>query len=111
MGKTPLDNYAVAVAGAPMTGRTKDVIALLPAQQHGLRHGEWKSSSDLSIGLAGEQRRVITQFAARDCIRDERTRGAAIREKCAGSQRTVTRLCAHDLETAVRPAGSKEERS
>src|SRR5262245_6303334 len=43
-GKTALDNHAVAVAGAPMAGRTIDVIALLPTQQHRLRHGEWKSS-------------------------------------------------------------------
>ena len=82
-GKTALDNHAVAVAGAPMTGRTKDVIALLSPQQHRLRHGEGKGSRNLSIGLAGKQRRVIAQFAARDRIRDERSRGDAIQGRDA----------------------------
>ena len=100
-GRTPVaaaHDHAVAAAGAVVTGRAVDVVALLAAEQQRLGDRHRKLVGRLAVGaLAGVEQPVGIEMAARHGAFGEGAGGASVGEEIAGPQGRVLRLVLHVL--------------
>src|ERR1700730_6206466 len=83
-----------------MAGRAVDIESLLGALEPRVGDWEWKLGNGVVAILPGVEARVFVQMASRDSAGHKRTRGAAIFEEGAASQRFVSRLIVHILTAA-----------
>src|SRR5439155_8516153 len=80
---TPLDDHAIAIAGAPMTNRAVDLKPLATSLQYLAGNGEWKRFDQIRANFSGKERLVFVQLAARHRVGDDWPGGHAISEKLA----------------------------
>ena len=103
-----LHDHALAGADAVVAGRAVDVVALLAAQQHvAACSGSGFAVDRRAVDVAGEERLVLVEMAARHRARHQRPRGALVGEERAALERLVLRLVVHVLAAAGEHASSE----
>ena len=94
------DDHSVADAGAAVTGRTENVVALPAAGQQLLVHRKREDTGVGLVDLARLEQRVVVQLAAGDRPGHGCTRRARVAEERRLAERDVLRLVVHVLPAA-----------
>src|SRR5437660_252811 len=79
--KSALDDHSVALSGAPMTDRAINVVAVASSVENLARNGKRKRLDEVCPLAPSIEMVVFVEMPARDGVRRDRARDAAVREE------------------------------